>query len=81
LIVGAGQDAPAGLGLIVGRKVLPKAVARNRARRLLREAYRRAPPALAGSTVLLRLRRAPRDPAMRDIFSEALALLARAAAR
>lgn len=67
-------------GVIVGRKILPTAVARNRARRLLRELYRRRRSRLEGATVIFRIRQAPAHVRMRDLVEEAERLLDRALA-
>jgi ribonuclease P protein component len=48
------DEAPARLGLAVSRKVDPRAVARNRIKRLLRDAFRHLRPSLApGSYVVV----------------------------
>jgi len=47
------------LGLIVPKRLLPRAVDRNRARRLLREWFRRNQTPLAGKDLLVRLSVAP----------------------
>ena len=65
-------------GVIVGRKLLPTAVARNRARRLLRELYRRRRSGLREATVIFRIRQAPAHVRMQDLVSEADLLLDRA---
>jgi ribonuclease P protein component len=63
-------------GFVIGRKALPLAVDRNRIRRMLRVAVRRAGPAIAGHDVILRLKRgAPRTEFPR-IVAEAEQLLA-----
>ena len=45
------------LGLVVGKKVMPKAVARNLAKRLVREVFRRDFPAILPLDVVVRVRR------------------------
>jgi ribonuclease P protein component len=68
--------SPGRAGLAVGTKALPLAVDRNRVRRLLREALRRARPDIETYDVILRLkRRCPRDQFPR-VAAEASALLA-----
>ena len=44
------------LGIIAGRKAAPRAVDRNRGKRLVREWFRSAAPALAGLDVIVQLR-------------------------
>jgi ribonuclease P protein component len=78
LIVDRESSGAGELGVIVGRKVLRSAVARNRARRVLRELYRRHRARLHGPTVIFRIRQAPADPRMRDLVDEARRLLDRA---
>lgn len=48
-------DAPARLGLVVGKKLLRQAVHRNLVKRLAREQFRRQHERLAGYDILLRL--------------------------
>lgn len=74
------DDGPARLGLAVSRKVDPRAVARNRIKRVLRDAFRHARAALPGGAyvVVARPAAATQDnPALREAF---LALLHRAGA-
>jgi ribonuclease P protein component len=63
----APAGGPARLGIVVAKKQLPKAVDRNRAKRLLREAFRAAGPALpAGWDIVLVARRSlPGQPLAR----------------
>jgi ribonuclease P protein component len=49
------------LGLIVPKKILSRAVDRNRVRRILREAFRLSLPDLGGLDVVVRLKAAGRD--------------------
>lgn len=44
------------LGIIAGKKVAPRAVDRNRARRLIRDAFRVASPALGSYDVTIQIR-------------------------
>ncbi len=46
------------LGIIAARKALPRAVDRNRGKRLVREAFRQTQPALAAVDVVVQLRSA-----------------------
>lgn len=64
--------------MIVGRKALKLAVRRNRARRLLREAFRARFPALADRDVVFRLKKPTGDRSMRALYDEATLLLERA---
>lgn len=48
-------DAPARLGLVVGKKLLRQAVRRNLVKRLVREQFRLQHERLAGYDILLRL--------------------------
>lgn len=67
--------APARLGLAVSRKVDPRAVARNRIKRVLRDAFRHLRPRLApGSYVVVVRPGASRAPAneLRAAFERAL---------
>jgi ribonuclease P protein component len=51
------QRAPGRAGFVITRKSLPRAVDRNRVRRLFREALRAARPAVEIYDVILRLKR------------------------
>ncbi len=57
-ITANGLDYPR-LGLVVPKRVLPRAVDRNRARRLMREWFRRNQALLAGKDLLVRLTMTP----------------------
>jgi ribonuclease P protein component len=63
-------------GFVIGRKVLPLAVDRNRLRRLLRVAIDRARPAIDGHDVILRLTRRCRRDEIDAIAAEGARLLA-----
>jgi len=58
LVVAGSTHVPGRVGLVVGRKVLPRAVDRNRFKRKLREVLRRERPHLQGYDVIVRLKRA-----------------------
>lgn len=71
---GGGKDFPSKLGVVVSKKTFPLAVERNRAKRLMREAFRLAKGRIArGGEVLLVGRRAlvsgavGLDDAIRDL--------------
>ena len=66
---------PGRAGLAVGTKALPLAVDRNRVRRLLREALRRARPGIEAYDVILRLKRACPRAEFARVAVEARALL------
>ena len=67
---------PGRAGLAVGTKALPRAVDRNRIRRLFREALRRARPDIDAYDVILRLKRGcPREDFV-HVAAEARELLA-----
>ena len=59
------------LGLVVPKKVLPRAVDRNRTRRILREAFRLSQSGLGGLDVIIRIKMAGLDADYRaqwDVF-------------
>lgn len=58
LVVAATPHVPGRVGLVVGRKALPRAVDRNRFKRKLREVLRRERPHLEGYDLIVRLKRA-----------------------
>lgn len=73
-------DTPARLGMAVSRKVDPRATARNRIKRVLRDAMRHLLPELAGGDYVIVARSAAAkasNPQIRDAF---LRLLGRAGA-
>jgi len=51
------RRVPGRAGFVIARKALPRAVDRNRVRRLFREALRAARPAVEAFDVILRLKR------------------------
>ncbi len=53
------------LGLIVGKKALPRAVDRNRVKRILRECFRLDGAGLAGLDLILRVKKAGEAAAYR----------------
>jgi ribonuclease P protein component len=69
---------PGRVGYVLGRRVMPRAVDRNRLRRRLREAVQAARPAIAGLDVILRLRIATPRTQIGAAALEARALIARA---
>ncbi|MEP7180792.1 MAG: ribonuclease P protein component [Betaproteobacteria bacterium] len=71
---------PGRAGFVLARKALPRAVDRNRIRRLFREALRRARPAIEAHDVILRLKRGCPRTQFRAVGAEAGRLLAALAA-
>jgi ribonuclease P protein component len=47
------------IGIVVGRRAAPRAVDRNRVKRMVREAFRRIRASLGGVDVVVQLRRCP----------------------
>ncbi len=76
LIAGPAQAIPGRVGFVVGRKALPRAVDRNRVRRVLRDAAAAARPAIEAYDVILRLKRQCTREEVRAVGTEARALLA-----
>ena len=56
-MLASAQRTPGRVGLVVGRKALPRAVDRNRFKRKLREALRRARPGIEAYDLIVRLKR------------------------
>lgn len=77
LIVAPAADPPGRIGYVIGAKQMPRAVDRNRLRRVLREAIRNRRAALAGFDIVVRLRRACARSEVEVVASEAVALLDR----
>lgn len=71
---------PPRLGLAVSRKVDPRAVGRNRIKRVLREATRRLRPQLAGGDYVVVARAAARNASSAQLLDSYLRLLRRAGA-
>ena len=57
LIAAPAAGTPGQVGYIIGRRMIPLAVNRNRVRRRLREAVRAARPVAAAFDIILRVRR------------------------
>ncbi len=75
LIATAAANPPGRAGFVVGRKVLPRAVDRNRLKRCVREMLRAARPRLEAVDLIVRLKR-PLSPAeVPAAVAEAKALL------
>ncbi len=76
-LIFAPAGAPPGrVGYVVGRKAFPRAVDRNRVRRLLREAVRRARPGIEAFDMILRAKRGCPRQETRRFAVEADRLLA-----
>jgi ribonuclease P protein component len=61
---------------VVGRKALPRAVDRNRFKRKVREALRRARPPIEGYDLIVRLKRPAPGPELDAAVDEAAMLIA-----
>jgi ribonuclease P protein component len=75
LVTAPAQSAPGRVGYVIGKKVLRRAVDRNRVRRVLRETARRARPAIEGYDVIFRLKRGCARHEVGSVAVEAAALL------
>jgi ribonuclease P protein component len=69
------------IGIIASRKVAPRAVDRNRAKRLVRETFRVIRQRLAGMDIVVRLRRCPPPCAAAAARAELTRLLAELSVR
>jgi ribonuclease P protein component len=76
VVVAAAAKAPGRLGYIIARKTLPRAVDRNRLRRLLRETVRTLRPALDAYDVIVRVKKVGNRTEIAAAAREAAALLA-----
>ena len=72
------RDRPGRIGFVVGRKVLPRAVDRNRFKRVLREFLRAASADIAAFDVVIRVKRPVSRDAVDVAASEAVALVRKA---
>ncbi|MGC1817385.1 MAG: ribonuclease P protein component [Casimicrobiaceae bacterium] len=77
LIAARAAQPPGRVGYVIGRKVMPLAVDRNRLRRCLREMIRGARPALEAYDVILRVKRSVARCEIDVVLGEARQLLAR----
>lgn len=68
-------------GFVIGRKALPRAVDRNRVRRMLRVRLREAPPAIDAYDLVVRLKHGARRADFPLIVAEAVRLLESLAAQ
>ena len=68
MIAAPAAEAPGRIGYVIGRKLMRRAVDRNRLRRRLREVIRAARPAIERYDVVLRVRRLlPREALMNAV--------------
>jgi ribonuclease P protein component len=79
LVVVPAAGVPGRCGYVIARRVLRRAVDRNRLRRRVREAVRRARPALAAFDVIVRVKRAGDRSEQDAAAREAAAMIARIA--
>ena len=70
-MIASAQHSPGRTGLVVGRKALPRAVDRNRFKRRMREAFRRARPAIEAYDLVVRLKRPAPGPELEAAIAEA----------
>lgn len=76
LVVVPAAAVPGRLGYVIARRVMRRAVDRNRLRRRFREAVRSARPAIAAYDVILRVKRAGNREEQDAAAREATAMLA-----
>ena len=76
LIATAAASPPGRAGFVVGRKVMPRAVDRNRLKRCVRESLRAARPALEAVDVIVRVKRPLARQEINAAAAEAVALIA-----
>jgi ribonuclease P protein component len=69
------------IGIVTGKKVAPRAVDRNRVKRMVREVFRVCRGRLTGLDVVVRLRRCPPRGRGNQARSELVRLLAELATR
>ena len=70
-MVASAQQTPGRAGLVVGRKALPRAVDRNRFKRKVRVALRRARPGIDSYDLIVRLKRPAPGPELAAAVEEA----------
>ena len=75
LLVAPVPAGPGRVGYVIGRKQLPRAVDRNRLRRMLREMLRVRPDATQGFDIVLRLRETCTPAELPGVAAEARGLL------
>jgi len=77
LIAAPAAQSPGRVGFVIGRKMIRRAVDRNRLRRCLRERVRAARPAIEAFDIILRVRRVVLRADLPAATAESQALLAR----
>jgi ribonuclease P protein component len=77
LVFAPAADPPGKIGYVIGAKHMPRAVDRNRLRRVLRETLRTRRGMLEGLDVVVRLRRGCARAEVSSVVSETLTLLDR----
>jgi ribonuclease P protein component len=75
LVAAPARAEPGRVGLVIGRKALKSAVARNRVKRVLRAVVARARPGVAAYDLILRLKRGATGAEVRAVAAEAERLL------
>ncbi len=70
------QRACGRVGFVIGRRALPRAVDRNRVRRMLRETLRASRPAIERFDLILRLKRGAMRSELAQVRAETLRCLA-----
>jgi ribonuclease P protein component len=81
LIDAPAAQSPGRVGYVIGRKMMRRAVDRNRLRRRLRESVRAARPAAEAFDIILRVKRPVRSADIAAANDESRRLLARLAGR
>lgn len=79
LIAASAGETPGRVGYVIGRKLMPRAVDRNRLRRKLRESVRAARPAIESFDIIIRVKRSVPRAQVDLANAESRRLLARVA--
>jgi len=77
LIAAPAAQSPGRVGYVIGRKLMRRAVDRNRLRRRLRESMRAARPAIEAFDIILRVKRPVSRSGIEAANAESRQLLAR----